>query len=169
MRRFLLLCVIAAAGCGGSSSASPSGVAQVGGVWGGTIQQTSASGGPECLLVFLGSNGTSAQNTLQIDENGSALTATQSSLATGAACQLTGTSATSAITLTASACQPNMLTAVCTGNARDVYLVSRAITANINGNLLNGTQSDHWNVYASGDTTTVLGTVATTSSVIMSR
>jgi hypothetical protein len=145
-------------------------VAQVGGLWGGTIQQTSASGDPECLLVFLSANGTTDQNSLQINETGGMLTAAQTSLSTGASCQLSGTASNGSVTLSATACQPNTLPALpCNGNARDAYLVTRTIATNVNGNLMNGTQSDHWNVYASGDTTTVIGTVTVLSSVLMTR
>lgn len=170
MRRILLLCTIMAAGCGGSSS-TPAGpnIASANGTWSGNVQQTSASGGPECLLVFLGQNGSTDQDALQISQTNTALTATQTSINTGSTCQMTGTAATSSITLSATACAPTMVTGVCNGNARDIYLSTRTLTANITGNLLNGTITDHWNVYASGDTATLLGVVVVTSSVVMGR
>jgi hypothetical protein len=107
MKRAVCLVFLSAlVGCGGGNSVttpSTPAVAQVGGVWTGTVTQTSATG-TECAALFQASNGASDRYTVQITQNGSSLTATSASQTSGIGCSYTGTVGGSTIALTGTSC-----------------------------------------------------------------
>jgi hypothetical protein len=153
----LLLMSMAACNGGNSTPTAPS-IAQVSGVWTGTVTQTSASGG-ECVgTLFAGSNGVSSPFTVSITQSGSSLNATASSQTTGQSCTYTGTAGSNTIALNVTTCTPVAFQIRCANNAvRDIYLVTRSVTGTLNGNMISGTTGETWNVFASGTTTNGLG------------
>lgn len=171
MRRVLIsLIVLLTVACGGSST-SPTGTAATlpEGLWVGTVTQTTASGGPECLLAFQSSNGVPVSYSLQINRSGSDLTATTVSAATSQTCNYTGTWNSPSINLTATACNFESFQFTCNGIARDIYRVSRTYAGTQNNNVLTGSTADTWNVFDAGDTVTILNTVKTTGTFIVRR
>jgi hypothetical protein len=173
VRRLLLLGVLTAAACGGSSSSpSGTGTAQVGFLWSATVTQTTASGGQECLLSFQSANGQADNWTIQINQSNTDLTALAASVSSGQQCNYTGTVNTSQMVLNMSTCTPAGFTISCNGNLRDVYILSRSLSGNTNATtatVIQGTTAESWNVYANGDTTTLLSTIKTTGSFIFRR
>ncbi len=173
MRRLLLFGVLTAAACGGSSSSpSGTGTAQVGFLWSASVTQTTASGGQECLLSFQSANGQADSWTIQINQNNTDLTASAASVNSGQSCSYTGTVGTSPITLNMTTCTPAGFTISCSGTLRDVYILSRTLNGNVNATnatLIQGTTAESWNVFANGDTTTILSTIKTTGSFIFRR
>jgi hypothetical protein len=173
VRRLLLFCVLLTAAACGSSDTSPSGgTAQVGFLWSATVTQTTASGGQECLISFQAANGQADTWTIQINQNDTALTASAASVNSGQQCNYTGTVNTSQMTLNLGTCTPAGFTISCNGNARDIYIVSRSLTGNTNATnatIIQGTTAETWNVYNSGDQTTILSTIKTTGSFIFRR
>ncbi len=171
MQRVLVSLIVLLTVACGSSATSPTGTAASlpEGLWLGTVTQTTASGGPECLLTFQSSNGVPVTYTLQINRTGSDLTATTVSAATNQTCDYTGTWSSPSISLTATACAPEAFQLTCNGVARDVYRVSRTYAGTQNSNVLTGSTADTWNVFDAGDKVTMLNTVKTTSTFILRR
>jgi hypothetical protein len=169
VRRLLLFGVLIAAGaCGSSTSNSgPSGMnAQVGFTWLGTVTQTTAGpNGAVCLLSFQGANGTADSWTIQMTQNDTAVTAVAVSNNSGQTCNYTGTVGPSALTLNMTACSPPGFPLTC----GDAYLATRTLSGTVNGTVIQGTTAESWNVYATGDTTTILSTITTTGNFIFRR
>lgn len=145
---------VSCAACG-SSPASPSAptIAQVGGVWTGSVTQTSVSGG-ECIGTTLAaSNGSADHYTVTIAQAGTALTGTATSQTSGQTCNYAGTAGTNTITFNVTSCPTVGFRLTCSnGVQRDMYLNSRNLTASLNGSALVGTVGESWNVYVAGAT-----------------
>src|SRR5689334_2393589 len=159
VRLFVGLAFILCLGsCSNSSSTAPTPTPeQIAGVWTGTSGLTSVTGG-ECVgATFNQIIGISSPITLSIQQSGTALTATATTQATGISCTHSGTSGMSTISLTATSCQVNSVSGIhCSNGAvRDAVLLSDAINLSLNGNALTGTESQTFNVFVSGTTTSV--------------
>ena len=171
MKRFtiLLIAVLMCSCGGGSSPTGPTGqkVADVAGVWTGTVMVTNISGG-ECVGVTaqaLGVIGASQTYTLQIDQTGANLTAIATSTATGNSTNFSGTAGATSFVLNATF-STNAFTYgyLCTnGLRRDTQLTAASINANISGNAGSGTYAESTNVYLPGTQSGVSGGIMTTN------
>lgn len=131
-------------------------IAQVGGVWIGTVTQASAIGG-ECAPVFALSNGASGGITVAITQSGTTLSATSTSQATGQSCTYSGTAGISAVSLNMTSCNPAGYNMTCSGGSRDVFLITRGVTGTVFGGSLSGTTGDTWNTYPHNSTAVIAG------------
>lgn len=170
--RKLVVCLVllgAQAGCGGDgpASAPTPQIAQVGGVWTGTVTQTNVSG-VECAALFQLSTGVRSPFSLQVTQNGNNLTATAASQATGQSCGYTGTAGSTSVALTGTGCNPAGYSATCNGLARDVAIVTYSATGTASGNTLNGTTAATYNVFQRG-TQNGLGLVVVNSTFTFTR
>lgn len=180
IRRFAWLVFLSAlVSCGGDNKttsptpATPTttsipATAQVGGVWTGTVTQTSVNGG-ECANLFQLSTGVRSPFSLQVTQSGSSLTATAASQSTGQSCSYTGTAGGSSVALTGTGCQPSGYQATCDGFQRDVYISSYSATGTVSGNTLSGTTGATYNVFARGSITNGLGLVVVNSNFTFTR
>ena len=149
----VLLLALVAVSCGSSPDAptAPS-VAQVAGVWRGSLTTTAVTGG-ECFApLFPAAVGGSNQISAAVTQNGSALTASITALATGGVCNYAGTAGISAVQLSWTNCSSsNILGATCTnGSRRDLLLVNSSFTGTVVGNSITGTEADTYNIVVSG-------------------
>lgn len=167
MKRLIgLLVLFGAVGCGSSTPTAPSTV-QVGGVWLGTTQITSASGG-ECVGPSLGI-GSATTVSLQVSQSGSALTAVATSTTNGNSTNYTGTAGASSIALNATFSTAALSTFRCSNGAiRDLQQTAGTVTATITGNTGSGTQAQSYNVFVAGTSTSV-GVLTLTGSFTMTR
>jgi len=176
-----LVCIVFVAACGGSgkSNSSPASptptptVTNLAGVWTGSVSQTSATGGPECLAVFQSANGGRDTLTAIISQTGSSLTATATSQTSGQGCTYSGTVGTRTAALNMTSCNPQGYVYSCNGISRDVYLLVRSVTADIilaptSSNLV-GTTGDTYGVFVHGTTTNSIGSIIVTNDVLMSK
>jgi hypothetical protein len=161
----------ALAGCGGNHAVTPTpitpSVAQVAGVWTGTVTQVRASG-VECAALFQVSNGHVDDDTVSIEQHGIGLVANGTSQTTGQNCAYAGGAGSNSIVLQMTSCQPSSYQVTCAGVARDVALVSHSLAGMVVGNTITGTLSTTWNVFPRGATTGI-GLVVVTASVSLSR
>lgn len=162
-----VLVLVGVVGCGSSTPTAPSTV-QVAGVWLGTTQITSASGG-ECVGPSLGI-GSATTVSLQVSQSGSALTAVATSTTNGNSTNYTGTAGANSIALNAT-----FSTAAFTfgfrcsnGAIRDLQQTAGTVTATITGNTGSGTQAQSYNVFVAGTSTSV-GVLTLTGSFTMTR
>lgn len=170
MRRWLLVCAIAAAvGCGSSSPSNPSGVSDVSGNWNATETVSSVSGGPECLAEVQPIINVQDSLAVVTAQNSTSLASTITSTRTGQVCTYSGTAGVNSMTITGGTCTPNLVQLSCNGNARDVYLASRTFTGTVNGSTVAGTTAEQWDVFARGDKTTNLGVIRTSGSFTMNK
>src|ERR1700682_2550550 len=100
LARLAVVLAVSAIACGGSSGPSaPSTPVDVAGLWTGFLQITSVSGG-DCLGPTLNALAGSRQMyTLQVTQNGGALTAVATQTVTGSSTQFSGTAGTTSIAL----------------------------------------------------------------------
>src|SRR5262245_14633256 len=148
------------AGCGSDSPSTPSPPppAQVSGTWRGTATATSVSGGECFAAAFAAIVGQTAQITASISQAGSSLNATVSSPSTGSGCNYSGTAGQSAVMVTTTLCSASDITGVpCPGSGlvRDIKLQTSVINGTVNGNTITGTETDAFNIFAGGTTTSV--------------
>lgn len=180
-RAVYLVFVSVLVGCGGENSVtmpSTPAVAQVGGLWTGTVTQTSATG-TECAALFQSSNGASDRYTVQITQNGSKLTATsrvfdaalkpEASQTSGVSCSYTGTADGSTIALTGTSCTSSGYQVICNGLARDAVRVAFSVTATVSGNTMSGTTGASYNIFPRGTTANSLGIIVLNDSFTLVR
>jgi hypothetical protein len=156
--------------CGSSSPTAPSNV-QVAGVWSATDRFGSATGG-DCVGPTLTAidNGTFQAYSVQISQNGSALTAIVTSNSNGVTTNYSGTAGESSITLNATFSTAATVFGVhcLNGALRDINLTNSTITATMNGNSGSGTNAASYNVFAAG-TTTGVGILTINSTFSMTK
>jgi hypothetical protein len=147
---------LVALGCGDDSPTTPTPTTvQVGGVW--TINETVASvTGGECFAsAFQAIVGNRATGTAQIQQNGSALTATITDDATGGSCSYSGTAGTNSVVLNVQSCTASdLLGAPCPGSGalRNVRLQTGAINGTVTGGNMSGTEAQTYNVTTAAGT-----------------
>lgn len=174
MRRMLIAAAVLVSACGGgskgpSSPSTPS-IAQVGGLWRGTVTLTSVTGG-ECVGTALQAFvGTSFDYTLSITQAGSSLTATSTDLSDGTTCSWSGTAGANSLVLNATRCDAAVVIGIQCGNGalRDVQLTASVISVNVSGSSITGTYSDTANVFISG-TGTGVGILNTSARINAAR
>lgn len=182
MKRLALTVAVGLAltACGGGDSnngtstpTTPSAptIAQVGGVWTGSVVQTSASGGDCVGPFFQQSNGASDRYTVTISQSGTFLTATASSQTSGSSCTYSGTAGSNTLALNFLDCQSGAAYRVtCAGGfQRDIYLRARSITGTVSGNVINGTTGETWNVYPVGTMSNPFGNLIVNDGFTFSR
>lgn len=173
MRITLLACCLLAGSCTGSSTPSTPTVttAQIGGVWRGTATTSSVVGG-ECLAsTFASTVGGTSQISTAFTQTGSSVSATLTVTSSGSNLTYSGTVGQSAISMTWSTCSAcNLVSARCpTGTAqRDFKIQTGAFNGTVTGNTITGTESESYNVYVAGTSTTV-GTMTISNAVTMTR
>lgn len=152
MRYLLPIIGLLALSCGGGKSSTPTSptpvTAQVAGVWGYTATVTSASGG-ECLAsAFQTAVGFRSSGTIQIQQNGSSLSATTTEDGSGASCSYTGTAGANSLALNLVSCTASdAIGVMCTnGSRRDVRIVTGGVNATVSGGSMSGTQAETYNV-----------------------
>jgi hypothetical protein len=140
------------------------------GLWTGTSRLTSATGGECVSSIFTTSIGTTTPITMQVTQNGSAVTAVVTGTTTGVYTNYSGTAGSSSISVAWTSCSAGILNGVrCSnGQLRDLKLNDNTLNANINGNSASGTSGETWNVYVSGTQTSV-GILNVTTSYSMTR
>jgi hypothetical protein len=96
--------------------------------------------------------GTTANLTVQITQNGSALTALATATATGDTTNYSGTAGSSSISLDWTQMSAGIITGFrCSnGERRDMEVRTNAVTATISGNTQTGTQAESWNIKVNG-------------------
>jgi len=170
MRRWLMVCAIAAAVAACDDKNSPSNsVSNVSGTWNGSESVQSVTGGPECLNEVLPIINVQDTLILVTAQTGVNLASSTTSTRTGQVCNYSGTAGVNSMTLTGGTCTPNLIQLTCNGNARDVYLASRTFTGTVNGSTTAGTTAEQWDVFARGDKNTNLGVIRTTGSFTFSK
>jgi len=164
--------------CGSDSTPTPSPApstptrVQVAGIWTMTETRTGITGG-ECLEGALNSTiGTSFNDTLNITQNGAALTAVTTAQTSGVSCNWTGTADTDRFVLNLTSCQANanQINLRCAnGNMRDLRVASSGINLVINANgTYAGTKADTYTVVVAGSLTQV-GTMSFNENVTMTK
>jgi len=158
MRRIArALCVTAfglgVASCGSDSPAAPSPppIAQIAGVWRGTVRTTSVTGG-ECVGSILQSAvGGTDSFSAAVTQSGPSITAAITALSNGGVTNYTGTVGSSAVQLSWTTCTScNVFAIRCSATAtRDMRLVNSAITGTVSGNTITGNEVDTYNVLVS--------------------
>jgi hypothetical protein len=144
--------------CSGSPTA-PSRGAQVAGAWTTNSTLTAIDGG-ECVGATLQAAGGRRDIVdAAIQQTGSVLTASATSIGNGTTCAYTGTVSGGSVSLTMTACQAGRVNGVRCGNGalRDLQMMSSRITAtvNISGGVGTGpgTETSVWNVFVAGGAT----------------
>lgn len=133
------------ASCGSETPTAPS-IAQVAGVYTGSLRTTAVTGG-ECLGAALqGSIGTSSPITASFTQNGAAISATIASQATGLNCSLSGTADSSTIALTLTSCQAGNFSVACGTGGRLALVVGGSATGTASGSTITGTYAQTYNV-----------------------
>lgn len=153
-RATVLAASLLAAGCTTPGTPTPAGpspfVAQLGGVWGGTMTLATVTGG-ECIgaTLVVGAADPVSMSVLQNDTD---LTARVTSAGTGLACNYAGRASLNSLVLDASSCDAEVLVANCVdGSARDLKLAGSSITATMSGGILSGTLANTYNVFVAGE------------------
>lgn len=165
MRRWLVVCAIAATVAACNDKNSPStGVSNVAGTWSGNENVMAVTGGPECLNEVQPIINVQDSLTIVTAQTGVNLATSTTSSRTGQVCNYSGTAGVNSMTMTGGTCTPNLIQLTCNGNARDVYLASRTFTGTVNGSTIAGTTAEQWDVFARGDKNTNLGVIRTTGS-----
>jgi hypothetical protein len=164
--------VMAAVACGdGKSTTAPTPtIVNVAGLWTATLRMTSVSGG-ECVGPSWGYLvGQQDTYTLQVTQNGSALTARATSTSEGVSTDFSGTAGTNTISLNATVSPDAWIYgATCTsGEKRDVQMTAGTINGTINGNTGSGTYVETYNVFLAG-TRNAVGVLTFTGSFTMTR
>ena len=149
-----LLVVLVLLGCGGGDSPStptPS-IVNAAGLWTGTSRLDTVSGGDCVGATMAAMVGTTGNITVQITQNGSALTAVSTATATGDTTNYSGTAGASSISLDWTQMSAGIITGFrCSnGERRDMEVRTNAVTATISGNTQTGTQAESWNIKVNG-------------------
>ena len=166
--------------CGGGGDSSPTTptpttppaptYVNAAGLWTGTDRLTSVIGG-ECVgSIYTAAIGTTTPITMQVTQNGSAVTAVVTGTTTGVYTNYSGTAGSSSIALSWTFSSAGIITGVrCSnGQLRDLKVNDSTINANISGNSASGTSAATSNVYVSGTQTSV-GVLVLTASYSMTR
>ena len=175
MKRLVLIfgAFAIASACGSDSPSAPSqpAVAQVGGVWRGNFTTVSVTGG-ECFAGVLQSTiGGADAATASLTQTGSSVNATVTVTSTGSNYTYSGAVGQSALTLNGSNCSAcNVIGATCPNGIarRDLKIQTLAITGTVIGNTITGTESETYNVFVGGTTSTV-GSVVIANSFTLTR
>ena len=147
MRRLTLILVFTVvSACGSDPPTAPSTV-QVAGLWSGTSQITSVSGG-ECVGTLLqAAVGSPSTVTAAITQTGANLTATVTSQSDGTTCTYSGTAGSSSVSFNLTSCQVGSFRVGCSNGAiRNISLFAGTLSASAGGNSLSGTSASSWNV-----------------------
>ncbi len=170
MRRWLVVCAMAAIGAACDDKNSPStGVSNVSGTWNGSESVLTVTGGPQCLNEVQPIINVQDTLTVVTAQTGVNLASSTTSTRTGQVCNYTGTAGVNSMTMTGGTCTPNLIQLTCNGNPRDVYLASRTFTGTVNGSTIAGTTAEQWDVFARGDKSTNLGVIRTTGSFTLQK
>ena len=177
------LVVVAAmvgATCGGGGDSSPTTptpttppaptYVNAAGLWTGNERLTSAAGG-ECVgPTFTASVGTTTPATMQVTQNGSAVTAVVTGTTTGVYANYSGTAGSSSISLNWTYSSAGIISGFpCSnGQLRDLRLNGNTLAADVGGNSASGTVGETWNVYVAGTQTSV-GVLILNASFTMTR
>lgn len=165
MRRWLVVCAIAATVAACNDKNSPStGVANLAGTWNGNESVQAVTGGPECLNEVQPIINVQDSLTIVTAQTGVNLASSTTSSRTGQVCNYSGTAGVNSMTMTGGTCTPNLIQLTCNGSQRDVYLASRTFTGTVNGSTIAGTTAEQWDVFARGDKSNNLGVIRTTGS-----
>jgi len=165
MRILSVISAVFISACGNGNAPLPTAssapiIPQVAGSWTGTLTQTRATGGPECLAELQKSTGIVEKFVLSVTQIGASLSASGSSEDIPESCNYFGTAGnTDAFALQASSCQPTVRTLNCGGTARDLYRIQPQITGTVAGNTMSAMSSVSWSVFRPGATTGSLGVV----------
>jgi hypothetical protein len=148
----LLITLVSVVACGGSPPA-PSG-SSVAGAWLANSTFVSATGG-ECVGTLLqNAAGSRDVFTTALQEHGTSLEATISSLGNGTLCAYTGTTSGSGLNLSLSTCQVSAVPGVtCAGGVvRNLQLIGDTLAATVNTAVGTGggTDTSRWSVLAPG-------------------
>jgi hypothetical protein len=165
--------------CGGGSQSSSTSTTpttptptpvNVAGLWTGTTQLTSATGGDCVGTLYAGQVGTTSTYAVQVTQSGSSITARATSTTTGQYTDYTGTAGSSSVSLNWTYATAGVMTGFrCSnGQLRDLRLQTSTITADIYGNSGTGTAAESWNVYING-TQTGAGSMILSSTFKMAR
>jgi hypothetical protein len=155
-RAALLAASLFAVGCESAvpapTTTSPSPfVAQLAGVWNGTLTLTSAGGG-HCVPSTMTIGGTEAVSMAVVQDNVD-LTARVASATTGISCNYSGRATLNSAVLDSSSCDSQMRVVTCgDGSIRDLKLIGSSITANVQGGVATGTAAYTYNVFVTGKT-----------------
>src|SRR5262245_21210993 len=165
MRRWLMVCAIAAtvAACDDKNSPSTS-ISNVAGTWSGSETVMAVTGGPQCLNEVQPIINVQDGLTMVSAQTGTNLAISTTSSRTGQVCNYAGTAGVNSITMAGGTCRPNLIQLTCNSQPRDVYLASRTFTGTVNGDTIAGTTAEQWDVFVRGDKNTNLGPIRTTGS-----
>src|SRR5712691_4475632 len=113
-RACVVLPLISAMACGGSSTTAPTAptITQVAGLWTASTTLTQVSGGDCVGALFLSSVGSPARYTLAVQQSGASLTATSTASSDGSTCQYTGTAGASTFQLNGTFCSAAIIKSV---------------------------------------------------------
>ena len=168
---FVLLILALSAACGSDSAPTAPSIAQIAGVWRGSVTTASVSGG-ECLgPTFASQIGGTSQVSAAISQSGASISSTITSITSGSNLVYTGSVGASAVQLTFSTCSAcNTIGARCPNSTalRDIKIQSSSINGTVVGNGITGTESELYNVFISG-TSTSLGTLTINNSFSLTR
>ncbi len=169
MRRWLVVCAIAATVAACDKNSPSTSVSNVSGTYNGTEIVMATTGGPECLTEVQPIINQQDSLALVTSQTGANVAGSTTSTRTGQVCNYSGTAGVNSLTLTGGTCTPNLIQLTCNGNARDVYLASRTFTGAVNGSTIAGTTAEQWDVFARGDKTNNLGVIRTTGTFTLAK
>lgn len=155
-----------------STPTNPSTTAQLSGTWNYNARLTGASGG-ECVGAdFQSVVGATDTGTLTITQNGTSLTATQTSDVAGSgSCTYSGTVNSSSFTLNMTRCDGGQVFRdfPCSNGARrDIEFATNPIDGTVNGSSITATSVETYNVFNAG-TTNRVGTLTLTASITATK
>jgi hypothetical protein len=151
-----LLAAIASAACENATPTSPTTaqspfVTQLVGMWTGSTQLTSVSGG-ECvgadLRAAVAAGTSPSQNTLTITQTLSDVTAVVRSTTSGTTCSYRGNAALATFALSDESCDREIVFQCSTGQTRILAPIGSTITATVSGNTATGTVATSYNVFS---------------------
>lgn len=161
MRRLFVLALMVATAACGSSDVAPTPAptyAQAAGVYRGTAKTIATSGG-ECLAAAFQSavNGTFGI-TVAVTQSGSSVSATLTEDSNGGNFTYSGAVGLTAISMTGNSCSAcNVVGASCPSSTakRDFRIQTSSVTGSVSGGALSGTETETYNIFVSGTSTSV--------------
>ena len=168
-RVLLLFSLFVSTSCSGSNSSTAPSIAQLGGVWRGTLTTTSITGG-ECLASILPPAIGFSQISAAVTQTDSNVSVTTTDLSSGDSEKYSGTVGQSSAVLTWSSCTAcSAVGLLCSNGAhRDLVKQSGTINATLNGSTLTGVDNEIYNVLVTGTQTSV-GVLTTSGTFTVTR